>query len=64
MNKFKTKELRLKTKEELEKTLQEEKNKLRDLNFKLAGAQIKNVREIRFTKRNIAILLTILKENK
>ena len=59
---LKAKELRQRNIEELKKTLQEEKVKLSDLNFKLVGAQLKNVSEFSKIKRNIAVLLTILNE--
>ncbi|MEK7565388.1 MAG: 50S ribosomal protein L29 [Patescibacteria group bacterium] len=59
---FKVKELRQRNIEDLKKTLHEEKVKLSDLNFKLVGSQIKNVSEFGKIKRNIAVLLTIIKE--
>lgn len=59
---FKAKELRLKDREELEKTLKDERVKLGDLNFKLAGSQFKKVSEFKNIKKNIAVLLTVLKE--
>lgn len=59
---FKAKELRQRNRADLEKTLKEERAKLNDLNFKLAGAQLKNVSEFSKTKKNIAVVLTILKE--
>lgn len=59
---FKAKELRQRNRADLEKTLKEERAKLNDLNFKLAGAQLKNVSEFSKTKKNIATVLTILKE--
>ena len=58
---LKAKELRTKNVEDLKKSLQEEKAKLSDLNFKLVGAQLKNVSEFGKTKKNIAVLLTIIK---
>ncbi|MDP3800351.1 MAG: 50S ribosomal protein L29 [bacterium] len=61
---LKAKELRQKNIEELTKTLQEERVKLSDLNFKLVGAQLKNVSEFSKIKRNVAVLLTILNERK
>lgn len=59
---FKAKELRQRNRADLEKTLKEERARLKDLNFKLAGAQLKNVSEFSKTKKNIAVVLTILKE--
>lgn len=58
---LKNKELKLKNTEELQKILQEERVRLRELCFKLSGAQVKNFHEVKFTKRNIARLLTILR---
>jgi len=59
---MKTKELRQKTKEELQKLLSEQRERLRSLRFDVALKKIKNVREIRKTKKLIAKFLTILKE--
>jgi large subunit ribosomal protein L29 len=59
---MKAKELREKSKEELEKMLGDLKKKLQKLRFDLAEKRLKNVREIRTTKRDIARVLTILKE--
>ena len=57
---LKAKELRLKTKEDLGKILQEERVRLRDLNFKMAGSQTKNFSELKKTRRSIATILTVL----
>lgn len=54
-------ELRQKSKTELLKLLSDEREKLRQLRFDLAGGKIKNVREIRKTKKEIAQILTLLK---
>lgn len=54
-------ELRKKTKEELKKILQENKERLRVLRFNLASAKLKNHREIRKVKKEIARILTILR---
>ncbi len=45
--------------QELDRELQESKKKLQQLNFDLAAGKLKNVREIRKVKRNIAKILTI-----
>jgi len=58
------KELRQKTEAELEKMLVELKNKLRDLGFRVARRELKNVREIRVVKQTIARILTILSKKK
>ncbi|MFY9493136.1 MAG: 50S ribosomal protein L29 [Minisyncoccia bacterium] len=59
---IKAKDLRSRAKEDLEKMLQGERSKLRELNFKLSGARLKNVSEFGKTKHMIAVLLTIIKE--
>jgi len=55
-------EIRKKSKTELKDMLQDLRNKLRALRFDLASGKIKNVRDVRKTKRDIARVLTILKE--
>jgi len=57
-------ELRKKTKEELQIMLQESREKLRTLRFDLTSGKVKNVREIRKIKKNIARILTLLKETR
>ena len=54
------KELNQKPKEELNKMVQEEREKLRNLRFDLASGKVKNVRQIRQLRKNIAQILTIL----
>jgi len=61
---MKAKELKLKNQAELEKLLYDDQAKLKELHFKLAGAQIKNFQEIQQIKKDIARILTILKELK
>lgn len=56
------KELREKTKAEIEKILLEKREALRELRFKKAGGELKNVREIGHIRRTIAQILTIMKE--
>ena len=61
---IKIKELRQKSKIELEKILKEDKEKIRGLRFNLAEGKVKNVRDIRKIKKEIARILTIKeKEN-
>ena len=55
-------DLQPKTSEELQKMLQEERVKLQQLRFDLPGGKVKNVREIRQFRRNIAKILTVLKQ--
>jgi len=40
------------------------KEKGRDLRFQLAAGKVKNVREIRLTKKSVAQIQTILQEQK
>jgi ribosomal protein L29 len=55
-------ELRKKDKKELEKMVQELRKKLSDLRFKFSSNKLKNVKEINGSKKEIARILTILKE--
>ncbi len=57
------KELKKKTEKELKANLAESREKLRDLRFRDANKQLKNIREIRQVKRTIARILTLLKKN-
>lgn len=54
------KELKNKKTSELHKILAEYRDKLRDLRFKDASKQLKNVREIRIVKKIIARVLMLL----
>lgn len=54
-------QLRKRTKEELQKILQDNREKLRQLRFDLAAGKVKNVREIRKVRKEIAQILTLLK---
>lgn len=58
---MKVKGLKEKTKDELETVLKERREKLRQLRFDLVQGGLKNVREIRETKKDIAKILTLLK---
>jgi len=55
-------ELRQKSKPELQKLLTELRERLRQLRFDLAAGKVKNVREIRKIKKEIARILTLLKQ--
>ncbi len=57
---MKAKEFKQKSKDELQKLLQNLREKLRQLRFDLASGKVKNVREIRQIKKDIARILTIL----
>ncbi len=52
------------SKGELQKELLEEHEKLAKLRFDLAAGKVKNIREMRHLKKNIAQLLTLLKNIK
>ena len=54
-------ELHQKTKTELQKLLQDNRARLGQLRFDLASGKVKNVREIRKIKKEIARILTILR---
>jgi ribosomal protein L29 len=55
-------ELKQKKKEELAKLLQDSREKLRQLRFDLSAGKVKNVREIRKFKKEIAQILTLSKK--
>jgi len=57
---MKIKELKQKTEAELQKLLQESREKLRELRFKIALKQFKKVMEIKNVKKLIARILTLL----
>ena len=56
------KEYRKKPLAEIEKTINEQKTKLASLSFDLFQGKVKNVKEIRALKKNIAQLFTIRTE--
>lgn len=59
---MKAEDLRKKERGELEKLLKDLREKLAKLKFDLSLGKLKNVREIRQTKKDIARVLTILRE--
>ena len=59
---MKINDLREKTDKDLDKSLAAEMERVRDLRFKVSQRQLKNLREIRNAKKNIAQILTIKKE--
>ena len=61
---MKTADLRKKDKKELEKTVQVLTKKLSDLRFKFSSNKLKNTKEIANSKKEIARILTIIKETK
>ena len=60
---MKANELRQKSKKELNGLLEQDREKLRQLRFDLASGKVKNVREIRAKRRDIARILTILNQD-
>jgi len=54
-------ELNKKPKNELQTLLSEKREKLRQLRFNISSGKVKNVREIRMIKKDIARILTLLK---
>ena len=60
----KIKEIREKNQKELEKNLSELRNKLTKMKFDISGKQMKNHREIRKIKKDIAKILTVLNSRK
>jgi len=59
---MKTTELRQRSKSELQKILVDNREKLRQLRFDLSAGKVKNVREIRRIKKEIARILTLFTE--
>ncbi|GEM_PF-683346 len=58
------KDIKQKTKQELERMLREGREKLRTLRFDVQLKQFKNVREIRKAKKAIAQIATVLRNTK
>ncbi|MBU0671238.1 MAG: 50S ribosomal protein L29 [Patescibacteria group bacterium] len=56
------KDYRGKSETELEKLLKAKREMLRDFRFKDSNRQLKNIRDIRVTKKEIAQIMTVLKE--
>jgi large subunit ribosomal protein L29 len=59
---MKAKEIREMNKEEVKKILTDKRNRLLKLRFDISSRQIKNNREYRNIKKDIARILTIFKE--
>ncbi len=57
---MKIKELRQKSKKELSNLLKENRRKVGQLQFDLASKKLKNVRQVRELRRDIARILTLL----
>ena len=58
------KELKTKSESDLHRLLAEFRDKIRELRFKDASKQLKNVREIREAKKTVANILTLLNAKK
>jgi len=61
---MKISEFKQKPKKELQRLLRNSQDKLRQLRFDLASGKVKNVREIRQIKKDIARILTTLCQKK
>lgn len=61
---MKLRELKDKSKPELKRVLGDSRETLRQLRFDLASGKVKNVREIRQIKKQIAQIMTLLKIEK
>lgn len=59
---MKIKELRQKSNDELKKNLGENRELLRSLRFDLAAGKVKNIRQLRTVKKDIAKILTLLNQ--
>jgi len=59
---MKPRELRQKTDKELNQILFDLREKLRELRFNLVQGKVKNIKEVHQTKKDIARILTILRE--
>ncbi len=64
MKKKELQNFKTKPEPELRKNLNDQREKLENLSFDLAAGKVKNIREIRHLKKNIAQILTILKAMK
>jgi len=62
VNQMKTKEIRQMSSEELNKKLNELKNELFNLRFRLATGQLDNPLSIRIVKKDIARVMTIIRQ--
>lgn len=57
---MKYKELKNRSEKELQQLLKEEREHLRELRFDLASKKLKKVREVRESKKTIAMILTLI----
>lgn len=61
---MKISEMRTQSKEELMRALKETSEKVRSLKFDLVQGKIKNIHAFRAARRDVARILTLLKEKK
>jgi len=61
---MKIKELKEKNPEELKKLLSEKREQIRKLRFNMASKQVKNTRECRNTRKDVAKILTLINATK
>lgn len=61
---MKHKDLKIKSKSELDNLLQKEKSNLMRFRFNIEGGKVKNVKSAREGRRTIARILTLFKVNK
>ena len=61
---MKTEELRKKNTKELNKMVEDLRKKLSDVRFRLSSNKLKNIQEVGNMKKEIARILTIIKEIK
>jgi len=59
---MKANQLRKKSEEELRKLLEQKREKLRETRYGLSSGKVKNIKEARGLKKEIARILTILNE--
>ncbi|MDP2933901.1 MAG: 50S ribosomal protein L29 [bacterium] len=57
-----TKELRTKSLEQLQTLLSERREKLRHLRFQVSSREVKNNQELKFSRKEIARILTIIND--
>ena len=57
---MKIRELQQKTKEELEKLLSDRRSKSLNLRFDLSEGRVKNIKDVKETRKDIARILTLL----
>ncbi len=61
---MRARDLRNKSEEELHSLLQQKREALRQLRFDLVAGKVKNLREIRAIKKDIARILTVINEKR